>query len=236
MHTDMLCCVIAETAHTHLDELVHKLHVVFLELRILGVYVRKTADALMCALCSVVIVVDALKTMSVEHLVTAADCCIKLISHKVDVKCGMVRKNVHKHADAILLGLVQHDLHLFFSSDNVISDRPVGRLIVMVPVAFLLVKDLDSTSFRAEACIDRGCLDHGESGISDLLHVLRDGREVPAPYMEDGLCIGIVRIMDHTVNRLCSLLLGRLFRRRCACHDTQACDDVKNSFHIVNHA
>ena len=62
VYSDMFGCVITEAADTHTDQFVHKLHIVFLEERVFGIYVRKTAYALMGALCAVVIVLNALKS------------------------------------------------------------------------------------------------------------------------------------------------------------------------------
>ena len=223
MHADMLCCVITETANTHLNELVYKLHVIFLEERVLSVDIRKSADALKSTLRAVVIVSDALESLAVEHLLTAADSLIELVCDKVDVECGMVRKYVHKDSDIVFLCRVKHGLHLFFCADDIISYSPIGGLIIMIPVSLLLVENLDVSAFRAEACIHRRGLQHGEAGIGNLLHVLCDSREVPAPYMEDGLCISAVWIMCHSVDQTVVL--------RCAGNKASARNDGKNSFH-----
>ena len=137
----------------------------------------------------------------------------------------MVWKNIHEDSDVVFLCRVKHRLHLFFCSDDIVSHCPIGRLIIMIPVSLLLVEDLDVSAFWAEACIHRRSLKHGEAGIGDLLHVLCDSREVPAPYMEDGLGIGAVWIMCHSVDQTVVL--------RCAGHKSKACDDGKNSFHFL---
>ena len=153
MYTDVLCRIITETTYAHLHELVYKLHVILLEKRILCIYVRKTADSLMCALCTVIVVLDALETICMEHLLASADSLIELVSNEVDVEGSMIRKHVHKHTDIIFSGRIKHRSHLLLCSDYVVSDRPVGRLIIMIPVTFLLVKDLDVTTLRTETCV-----------------------------------------------------------------------------------
>ena len=212
MYTDMLRRVIAETAHAHVHELVHKFHVILLEERILGVYVRKTAHTLMSALSTVIIVLDTLETMCMEHFLPSAYCSIELVRDKVDIEGCMVRKNIDKYSYIILLRRVEHCLHLLFRTHYVVSYSPVSRLVVVVPVTFLLIKNLLVSTLRAETCVYRRCLDHSESRIGNLLHVLSDSREVPAPYMKYRFSVGSIRIMCHTV---CKLGL------RCACDQAE---------------
>ena len=178
----------------------------------------------MSTLCTVVIVHYTLKSLAVEHLLTASDSLIELISDKVDVESCMVWKNIHKDSDIVFLCRVQHRLHLFFCSDDIVSYCPIGRLIVMIPVSLLLVKDLDVSAFRAETCIHRRGLQHCEACIGDLLHIVCDSREVPAPYMEDSLGIGAVGIMCHSVDQTVVL--------RCTGNKAQASNDGKDSFHF----
>ena len=161
-----------------------------------------------------------------EHLLTSSYCSIELVGNQVDVKCGMIRKYVDDNTDAILLCLVKHDLHLLLGSKDVVSDRPVCRLVIVIPVSFLLVKDLDVSALRTETCVDRRCLDHGESCICNLLHVLSDGWEVPAPYMEDGFRVSCIRVMCHSVHKARS----RRLRRACRQHQ-KAGQKVKCLFH-----
>lgn len=59
----------------------------------------------------------------------------------VDVKRGVVGKHVYEDLDIIFGGGVEHFLHLLFGADNLIPDFPVGGLIVIIPIAFLLVKE-----------------------------------------------------------------------------------------------
>ena len=46
MYTDMFCRVVAEAADAHVDEVIDKLHIVFLECGVFGVDIRQTAGAL----------------------------------------------------------------------------------------------------------------------------------------------------------------------------------------------
>ena len=46
MYSDMLCSVVTETAHAHVQKLVHELHIILLEKRVLRIYVRQTSNAL----------------------------------------------------------------------------------------------------------------------------------------------------------------------------------------------
>ena len=156
----MLCCIVAESAHTHFDKLVDELHVVLLEMRVFCIYIRKAADTLMSALLAVAVVSDSLKTLCMEHLVTSAYCCIELIRNKVNIKCSVVRKNIHKNTDVIFLCRIKHSLHFCLCTENIVTYCPVCRLIVMVPVTFFCIKDLDVGSLRTEAGIHRRCLKH----------------------------------------------------------------------------
>ena len=206
MNADVLCSIIAETAYAHFHKFVYELHVILLEKWILCVYVRKSSYTLMGALSTVVVVNDSFKTMCMEHLVSSAYSCIEFIRNKVNIKCSMVWKHVHEHADVIFICRIKHCFHLRFCSYDVVADSPVSRLVIMVPVAFLLIEDLDITAFRAEAGIYGRCLDHSEPGICNLLHVLGNSREVPAPYVKDCFCVGRIRIMRHTVYDIISRL------------------------------
>ena len=155
MNSDMLCSIVTEATYTHLDKLVDELHVILLESRILGIHVRKTAYALLSALCTIVIVIDTLKTLAVEHLLPASYSSIELVCNKIDVECSMVRKHIHKDTDTIFLRCFEHGLHLCFGTDDIVADGPVSRLIIVVPVSFLFVKDLHISSLRAETCVYR---------------------------------------------------------------------------------
>ena len=95
MYTDMFCCIIAETAYTHLNKLVDESHVVFLEQWILSIYIRKTADSLKSALCAVIIVLNALKSFSMEHLFPSAYSLIEFICNKINIECCMIRKYIN---------------------------------------------------------------------------------------------------------------------------------------------
>ena len=159
-----------------------------------------------------------------EHLVSAAYCLIELIGHKIDVECGVVREYIYKYTYVIFLRRIKHRLHLFLGTENVVSDGPVGRLVIMVPVSFLLIEYLDVAALRAEACVHRRCLKHCEARIRNLLHVLGDCREIPTPDMKDCLCVRTVRIVCHPVYRLVLSL-------RCAGKNAQAREDCKCSFH-----
>ena len=55
----VLGCIVAETTSSEVDEVVDILHVIILEIRILGIYIRKSAHFICSALFAVV-VVDAI--------------------------------------------------------------------------------------------------------------------------------------------------------------------------------
>ena len=63
MNADMLGGVIAETANTHLQQFVDELHIIFLEVGILGVDVGETTCAFQSALITVVVIGDGSKTL-----------------------------------------------------------------------------------------------------------------------------------------------------------------------------
>ena len=137
----------------------------------------------------------------------------------------MVRQNVYKHTYTVFSCFIKHRLHLIFRPYDIVADCPVDRLIVMIPVSFLLIQNLHVPSVGTETCIYRRGLDHGKSGISNLLHVFSNGREVPAPDMEDSFGIGKIRVMGHAV-------YSPDFSLRCASHKCKACEKRNDSVHI----
>ena len=96
----------------------------------------------------------------------------------------------------------------------------------MIPVSFLFIQDLDVSALRTEAGIDRRSLKHCEACIGNLLHILSDGREVPAPNVENCLCVGSIWIVCHTVNSLCRRIGG-------AGHKAKARNCCKYSVHFL---
>ena len=112
MYTDMLCRIITETPDAHLHEVVHEFHIIFLEQRILGIHVRKSSNALQGAFSTVVVVIDAFKTLCVEHLLPASDCFIEGICNEIDIKGRMVRKDIHEYTDirVLLTGEISDEL------------------------------------------------------------------------------------------------------------------------------
>ena len=56
MYTNMLGCVVAESTHTHIEQFVYKLHIIFLEIGILSVYIRQAAGTLKGTLIAIVVV------------------------------------------------------------------------------------------------------------------------------------------------------------------------------------
>ena len=201
MDTYVLCCIVAESADTETKKVVDKLHVIFLEIRILGIDIRQSSHAPECALGAVLIVGDGREAVGMEHFVTSSHSLVKFLRHCIGVESGMVRKNIHNYFYAISCSRIHHLFHLVAAAEIGVSHFPVGRLIIIVPVSFrhFLVEELLAASFRSITALHRRGLDHGETGLPYFLHAARYFREVPAPGMENGFSVDGIGIYGHSV-------------------------------------
>ncbi len=203
MHTYMFGRVIAETRYSHSQQIIDKLHVIFLEIRIFGIYIRQTPNPHQCAFRAVGIIGDRVKTVGMIKLVTASGSFHHLVADQVHIKGCVIGKHIDKHTHVICRRRIKHSLHLLPAAYDVVSDSPCRRLIVMIPVALptFRVENFFVSPFRAVTCLHRRSLNHGESGISNLFHVLGNGWKIPTPHMQDALCIGGIGIVGNAVTR-----------------------------------
>ena len=140
MNTDVLCSIVAETAHTKTEKVIYKFKIVFLEIRILCVYIRERTHSPERTLFAIVVIFDWRKAVGMEHPVATSNCLVEIVGDSIDIESRMVGKNVDNHFHIIFRCRIEHLLHFLARSDNSVSYLPVGRLIIVIPRAvFTLV-------------------------------------------------------------------------------------------------
>ena len=198
----MLGCVVTETAHTTLDQVVAILQVVGLEVGILGVDVGQTAHLACCALQTIVVVANLIKTSGVIEVLVSTDGGIEFVTNASVVDGRVIGQNIDNDANAILASLFAELLEVLTSSDHVVANLPIDRLVIVIPATMapklrttaLVALGLSDTILGGRSLYDRvACL-------SDVGKVLTNGVERPAPCMQ-----------NHIIIRLnwCNLWLGR---------------------------
>ena len=192
MNADVLGCVVAESAYSKVEQVVDKLHIVFLEILVFRIHVGESSGAPEGTLIAVVVVLHRIQSLRMVKLIASSGCLHKVVAHRIHVKGRMVWEHVYYHAYIIFSGRIHHLLHFVAGAEDMVSHLPVGRLIVEIPLSLLFIigEEHPFRSFRIPALLHRRGLHHGISCIGDLLHVVGDVLEVPAPCVEYGLGAG----------------------------------------------
>ena len=134
--TDMLGGIVAEAARAKVDEVVHILEVVFLKVGVFGVYVRQSSHLAGGALQSVVVVTYGRESVGVEEVFVSSNGVVEARQHGLVVDGGVVWQHVYDYLDVVLVSAVAHIAESISVAENVVADSPVGRLVVVVPLAF----------------------------------------------------------------------------------------------------
>ncbi len=132
----MLGGIVAEAARAKVDEVVHILEVVFLKVGVFGVYVRQSSHLAGGALQSVVVVTYGRESVGVEEVFVSSNGVVEARQHGLVVDGGVVWQHVYDYLDVVLVSAVAHIAESISVAENVVADSPVGRLVVVVPLAF----------------------------------------------------------------------------------------------------
>ena len=90
------------------------------------------------------------------------------------------------------MGLVTHGLEIITSAQLVVSNLPVGRLVVVIPASMTvdLVAAALVTLGLSDALLSRRSLDVAIAGIGNIFHVFLDSVERPAPCVKNHVVAG----------------------------------------------
>ena len=201
MDADVLCSVVSESTDPQFQKVVDELQIIFLEVRVFGIDVRKISHSHKRALIAVVVVFYRSQSFGMEHFVASANGFIEIIGDGINIESGVVGENVDYYPYIVFCGRVHHLFHLLARTYYVVADFPIGRLIVVIPVSLfdIVVENQFSASLGSVAILHRRRLHHRESCVGNFFHILADGREVPAPSMEDGFGVCGLGVVSHTV-------------------------------------
>ena len=132
-----------------------------------------------------------------EQILMAAHSIVKPRKNCGMIDCCMVRQDIDKHLYIVLVCAVAHSAEIVAVAEHIVSDSPVGRLIVIVPFSHHAVAGLTverhTTSVADIACLDRRRLYVVISRLGDKFHVCRDSIETPCPCMENHLVLRCTR-------------------------------------------
>ena len=223
--TDMLGCVVTETAHTTLDQVVAILQVVCLEVGVLGVDIGQTAHLTCGTLQTIVVVANLIKTSGVIEVLVSTNGGIEFVTYACIVDGRMVGQNIDNNANAILASLFAELLEVLTGADHVVADLPIDRLVVIVPAA--LSEELRAAALVAlgfgDALLGGRSLHDGIACLGDVGQVLANGVERPAPGVEYHFVISIDR-----------LFLGIGSLKHCHTHRPKDDGHKKSVLHIIS--
>ena len=115
--------------------------------------------------------------------IAATDSRNHLIAHCIDIKCRMIGKHIDNDFHSVTGGRIHHLFHLLACAKNLVTDFPVGWLIIVIPITLFLVEQFFRTSLGIETMLHRRSLHHSKTSIGNILHIRGNGREIPAPGM-----------------------------------------------------
>ena len=131
--TDMLGCVVTETAHTTLDQVVAILQIVGLEVGVLGVDVGQTAHLACSALQTIVVVANLIKASGVIEVLVSTDGGIEFVTYACVVDGSVIGQNIDNDANAILASLLAELLEVLTCTNHVVANLPIDRLVIVIP-------------------------------------------------------------------------------------------------------
>ena len=129
----MFCSVITETVRTTCDQVIQIVQEVFLESRVFGIYVRKSVHLSCCTMITVTPLSDFVKSVVMIQLIPAACCIDQVLRYFTLIRCCMVRDNVYDNIDSIFVCFRTHFFEIISGSQLIVTDLPVGRLIMPPP-------------------------------------------------------------------------------------------------------
>ena len=132
---DVLGRVIAEATGTASQHIVDILHVVVLEIGVLGVHVGQRTHFTCRALVAVAVVLDGPQAVGVEQVFAAMHGAVQAGIDLGAVNHRVVGQHIHNDAQPQTLSLGTHRLELVARAQLVVADGPVGRLVVVIPLA-----------------------------------------------------------------------------------------------------
>ena len=189
---DVLGRVIAEAPGTTSQHVVDKLHVVVLEIRILGVHVGQRTHLARRALVAVAVVLDRPQAVGVEQVLAAIHGAVEARVDLRAVNHRVIGQHIHNHAQPQTLGLGAHRLELVARPQLIITYRPVRRLVVIIPLA--VAEQLPAAVLTHDTLIDGRRLHYRVARILDLSQMFLDGVERPRPRVENNLVITLASL------------------------------------------
>lgn len=184
---DVLGRVVAESARATGQHVVDILHVVVLEIGILGVDVGQRAHLARRALVAVTVVLDGPQAVGMEQVLTAIHGTVQARVNLGAVDDRVVGKHIDDDAQAKSLGLVTHRLELIARAQLIVADGPIRRLVMVIP--FAMAKELTPATLTHNTLVDGRSLHNRVARILDLGQVLADGVERPRPRVQNNLII-----------------------------------------------
>ena len=177
----MLGRIDSETVSSQIYAVLKELVEILLEACILGIHIRKAAHLIVSELQSVGVTTRCLTCCMVKSI--ASTCClVQSISNLAVGRCCMVWQNINDDCDTILISHIAHVLELIPTSQLIVTDNPIGGLIMIPPHSVGAVKI--HARIGGKTFIYRRSLNRSITCIRNIRHVLCNGVEAPAKSMK----------------------------------------------------
>ena len=165
----MLCRVISETVGTAGNTIVNVIKEIFLKGRSFRVDVRKSSHLMRGAGKSVAEIIKGRSALLViKGFKTSAAGLNKIFAYLIGCGSSVVCNYIYNNLYTILMGLIAHCLKFITSTELIITDFEISRLIVIVPLS-VAVK-IHTAVFALKTLVNRRCLHSRKTCCGNIPH------------------------------------------------------------------
>ena len=165
----MLCRVISETVGTAGNTIVNVIKEILLKRRSFRVNVGKSSHFVCCAGKSVAVIIERCSALFViESFKTSAAGFDKVFAHLIGFGSSVVCNYIDNNLNAILVSFITHCFEFVTSTELIVTDFEISRLIVIVPLS-VAVK-LHTAVFTLKTFVNRRGLNSCKTCGGNIAH------------------------------------------------------------------